>query len=154
MQIKLYLNHLRNLVKKESYSKCVKTGEANLLPLLLDLANPSPSIGWENRERMSLAERGPADVVFAFALIHHLFFSNNVPFDKIARFFSRICRVLIVEFVPKSDTQVQRLLLNREDIFPHYTQSSFESEFQKYFAIQNSIKITGSERIMYLMEKK
>ena len=138
---------------EKNYLKCVENRELNILPLLLDLTNPSPGIGWENQERMSILERGSADTVFALALIHHLSISNNLPLYKIANFFSKICNSLIIEFVPKSDSQVQRLLTTRKDIFPNYTQKTFESEFGKYFTIQNSMKVKDSERILYLMRK-
>ena len=139
---------------EKHYLECVERGETNVLPLLLDLTNPSPSIGWENHERMSLLERSPADTVLALALIHHLAISNNLPFGKIAHFFSEICNSFIVEFVPKSDSQVQRLLLTREDIFCDYTQQVFESEFERYFTIEQSVKIRDSERTLYLMRRR
>jgi ribosomal protein L11 methylase PrmA len=136
-----------------NYIECVRKGEFNILPLLLDLTNPSPSIGWENKERFSFLNRGPVDGGLALALVHHLVISNNLPLDKIADFFSRICNSLIIEFVPKSDSQVQRLLATREDIFPDYNQQVFEDEFSKYFTIQGSERIKDSERTLYLMAK-
>jgi len=139
---------------EKNYLKCLKNGEANVLPLLLDLTNPSPGIGWENQERMSLLERNPTDTVFALALIHHLAISNNLGLKKIADFFKKICNWLVIEFVPKSDSQVQRLLSTREDIFVDYTQRVFKREFRKYFKIENSVKIKESERILYLMKRK
>lgn len=139
---------------EKNYLECVKNGEANILPLLLDLTNPSPGIGWENSERMSLLERGPVDTALALALIHHLAISNNLPLHRIAEFFNRICSSLIIEFVPKSDSQVQRLLSTRKDIFPDYTQQVFENELRRYFKIQNYVKIINSERILYLMQKR
>jgi hypothetical protein len=139
---------------EKNYLECIKKSETNLLPLLLDLTNPSPSVGWENRERMSIFERGPVDTVFALALIHHLAISNNLPLNRIASFFSKICNSLIIEFVPKSDSQVQRLLLTREDIFLNYTQKVFEEEFRKFFSIKESVKIKTSERFLYLMQNK
>ena len=139
---------------EKNYLESVSKKEANVLPLLLDLTNPSPNIGWENQERMSLLDRGPTDTVFSLALIHHLAISNNLQFNKIAHFFSKICKSLIIEFVPKNDSQVKKLLATREDIFPDYTQESFEAKFRKYFIIKSSIKIKNSQRIMYLMKKK
>ena len=137
-----------------NYIESVKKGETNILPLVLDLTNPSPPIGWKNQERMSLIERGPADTVLALAIIHHLAISNNLPFDKIADFLDSIClKFLIIEFIPKSDSQVQRLLSTREDIFYDYTQKKFEEELGKNFKIQESIKVKGSERTLYLMKK-
>jgi ribosomal protein L11 methylase PrmA len=123
----------------------------NILPLVLDLTNPSPGIGWENQERTSLVDRGPADSAMALALVHHLAISNNLPFSKIAGFLSKICRTLIIEFVPKSDSQVQRLLSSREDIFVDYDQQTFEAEFGKIFSINLREPIRDTERTLYLM---
>ena len=134
-----------------SYVECRHSKEQNLLPLLLDLTNPSPAVGWNNRERMTLLERGPADMVFALALIHHLAISNNVPFEMIADFLSQVCRVLVIEFVPKTDSQVQRLLATRNDIFDQYNQETFESVFAKYFHIEHYCPIMQSDRVMYFM---
>lgn len=139
---------------EKNYIKCISTGEKNILPLLLDLTNPSPSIGWNNKERISLLERGPADTVFALALIHHLAISNNLPLNEIADFFSRICDSLIIEFVPKEDSQTQRLLSTRKDIFTNYNQQNFEYEFEKVFVIRESIPVRSSQRSLYLMERK
>ncbi len=139
---------------ENNYIESVKNNESKILPLLLDLTNPSPSIGWEHSERMSFIERGPVDAVIALALIHHLAISNNVPLYRIANFFGKICRNLIIEFVPKNDSQVQRLLSSRIDIFPDYTKEHFEEQFSNEFTIIKSSRITDSERDLYLMEKK
>ena len=137
-----------------NYRDCLDRNEKNLLPLVLDLTNPTPAIGWENRERKSLLERGPADAALALAILHHLAISNNLPFSKIAEFLSRICRWLVIEFVPKTDSQVQRLLATREDIFDHYTQSDFEEQFSRSFLIVKVAPIQGTERILYLMKSR
>lgn len=136
------------------YLDCIKEEEFHILPLLMDLTNPSPGIGWQHQERMSLLDRGPADTVLALALIHHLAISNNVPFRDIADFLSNVCHSLIIEFVPKQDSQVQRLLFTREDIFTEYSRQAFEHEFSTYFIIQDAADIRGSERTLYLMTRK
>ena len=137
-----------------NYRAAVKRGETNILPLVLDLTNPSPSIGWANEERMSLVERGPADTAMALALIHHLAIANNVPLRMIADFFARICSHLIVEFVPKSDPKARKLLATRKDIFPDYTQAAFESKFGGRFRILESEQIEDSERTLFLMVRR
>ena len=124
------------------------------MPLLLDLTNPSPYLGWENNERKSFLDRSPVDMVLALALIHHLAISNNVPLENISRFFKKICKNLVIEFIPKSDSQVQRLLVTREDIFNDYDIENFEEEFEKNFIILESSKIGNSERVIYLMKNK
>jgi len=129
-------------------------GETDILPLLMDLTNPSPDLGWDHAERTSFLGRGPADVVFALALIHHLSISNNVPLPLLANFFARAGKWLIIEFVPKSDSQVKRLLATREDVFPNYTEEGFETAFGKVFEVVASESIDGSERTLYLLKRK
>ena len=133
---------------------CIEKGETRVLPLIVDLTNPSPNIGWLNQERESLFERGHAEVILALALIHHLAISNNVPFGRIAECFHKLCRHLVIEFVPKSDSQVQRLLKTRADIFSQYDQAHFEEAFQAHFTILKAMRIGDSDRMLYLMRTR
>jgi ribosomal protein L11 methylase PrmA len=136
---------------EQNYVESVRLKETNLLPLVLDVTNPSPGIGWSNHERMSLAERGPADVVLALGLIHHLAIAANLPLEAIARFLGSVGRWLIIEFVPKEDPQVGRLLVHRPDIFSSYNQQEFERAFETYFTVEQCRRLTSSSRILYLM---
>jgi hypothetical protein len=132
----------------------VKNQESGLLPLLLDLTNPSPGIGWDNKERSSFGDRGPADAVLALGLIHHLAISNNVPLSKIADFFCKLSPWLIIEFVPKDDSQVEKLLTTRKDIFPTYTCHDFEKIFDEQFFIEETINIPNTKRTLYCMKRR
>jgi hypothetical protein len=125
-----------------------------ILPLLLDLANPSPGVGWAGEERSSLEARGPADTALALALLHHLAISNNLPFEDIAGYLAHLCRSLVIEFVPKEDSQVERLLVTRKDIFDRYTREHFERAFQVLFTIERSEAIAGSGRTLYMMRRR
>jgi hypothetical protein len=122
-----------------------------ILPLVQDLTNPSPSLGWAHAERHSLEERGPADVVMALALIHHLAITNHSPFSQIAGFFARISNHLIIEFVPKGDSKVELLLSAfSRNKFDGYTQENFEASFSKHFTLIDKKSVKGSKRIIYL----
>lgn len=136
---------------ERNYLELADGSDSCLLPLVMDLTNPSGGLGWANEERMSLARRGPTDTVMALALLHHLAISNNVPLPRIAQFFRGICESLIIEFVPKEDSQVQKLLSSREDVFSEYDRTSFEESFGHYFTIQTRQDIEGTERTLYLM---
>ncbi|MFH0829378.1 MAG: SAM-dependent methyltransferase [Candidatus Kerfeldbacteria bacterium] len=136
------------------FRRCTERKDANTLPLILDLTNPSPPVGFANRERMTLEERGPADMVLALALVHHLAIGKNVPLSSLASYFSRIGKSLIIEFVPKSDSQVQAMLSNRDDIFDDYDEESFKREFSRHFTIRSSEQVADSSRIIYLMVRK
>jgi hypothetical protein len=139
---------------EQNYRQVKVDKDPFLLPLLVDLTNPSPSIGWNNDERRSMIERGPVDVIMALALIHHLAISNNVPLPQLADFFFDSCHWLVIEFVPKSDSQVEKLLKNREDIFDHYNQADFDAIFRERFKIIECINVNESERYLYLMERR
>lgn len=139
---------------EKDYLACKTGKETNLLPLVMDLTNPSPALGWSHRERMSLLERGPVEAVLALALIHHLAIANNVPLPSLADFFHQAAHWLVIEFVPKEDSQVQILLASRADIFPEYTRQGFEQAFSEYFHIHDSIQVNETDRTIYLMERK
>jgi hypothetical protein len=139
---------------EKNYLQIKKSNETFILPLILDLTNPSGGIGWGNTERTSLLDRGPADLVMALALIHHLAISNNVPLAKVAGFLKNLAPHLIIEFVPKSDSQVIRLLSTREDVFPNYTIEGFENEFSQFFHIEKKVRVDNTERTMYLLRSK
>lgn len=125
-----------------------------VLPLLLDLTNPSPPIGWALAERASALERLSNDTVVALALVHHLAISNHVPLRQLAEFFAGIASTLIIEFVPKEDSQVQRLLATRTDAFPDYRQDHFETAFSAFFDILAKKALSGMPRTLYAMRRR
>ena len=139
---------------EQNYQVVKKNKEQSLLPLVLDLTNPSPAIGWDHTERDSFGQRGPADMALALAVIHHLAISNNVPLPQLAQFFAARTKWLVIEFVPKSDSQVKRLLSSRKDIFPSYTREGFEAAFLERFIIHKAELVRDSERVLYLMEAR
>jgi hypothetical protein len=139
---------------EKAYRSCRRGQESNILPLLMDLTNPSPALGWANEERMSILQRGPAGTVLALALIHHLAISNNLPMEKIAAFLSDVGPSLIIEFVPKTDSQVEKLLATREDVFTDYTEEGFLKAFSTCFHILKTVPVPQSGRSIYLMGSK
>jgi hypothetical protein len=126
----------------------------NIHPLIVDLAVPTPAIGWANRERDSFWDRCHFELSLALALIHHLAIGRNVSLDQVAEQFSKISQYLIIEFVPKTDPKVQILLENRQDIFDEYTLEGFERIFQKYYSIIDKQPVPATHRMLYLLEKK
>jgi ribosomal protein L11 methylase PrmA len=139
---------------ERNYQRVRGNRDAGILPLLLDLTNPSPAQGWAGVERLSLEDRGPADALLVLALIHHLAIGHNLPLDRIASYLSRLGRWLVIEFVPKSDSQVRRLLLSRPDIFPAYTKEGFEKAFAAHFTISAAAPVEDSERWLYSMRSR
>ncbi len=133
-----------------NYRQAKQEDNPHLLPLVIDLTNPSPAIGWDNAEREAFYQRAPADLVLALALVHHLAIGNNVPLERLAATFSRLGKYLLVEFVPKEDSQVQKLLRSRDDIFPTYHLEGFKAAFAPYFQLEKEMPIEGSMRTLLL----
>lgn len=132
----------------------VKKNKLHMLPLVIDLTNPSPGIGFANLERVTIEKRQKSECLMMLALIHHLCIANNLPLNKLASWLAGLCDHLIIEFIPKEDSQVQILLANRTDIFLEYNQNNFEDAFSLYFQLKHLEKILESSRILYWYEKK
>ena len=126
----------------------------DILPLIGDLANPSPPIGWALEERASFLDRANADALLALALVHHLAIGNNVPLPAVAGLFARIAPYAIVEFVPKDDPMTRRLLAARRDIFDGYTIDGFRDAFSGPFEIVREVPITDSPRTLFLLRRR
>lgn len=139
---------------EKNYLTCKAQGEASLLPLILDLTNPSGGIGWANEERPGFFNRSAFDVCLALALVHHLAISNNMPLPKVADFFANLSDRLIIEFVPKEDSQVKRLLASRKDIFDDYTIEGFTRAFSAHYVCEKSQLIPDTCRTLFLFRKK
>ena len=139
---------------QKNYEKSKSEMEENLLPLILDLTNPSADIGWNNAERKSLNNRRKPELIMALALIHHLVISNNLPFYMIANYFSNLAKYLIIEFIPKNDTQVEKLLMTRDDIFSNYNIVFFESIFSQYYIIKRKEEIKNTHRTLFYMVRR
>jgi hypothetical protein len=129
-------------------------GPKNILPLLVDIANPSAAIGFRNQERESFLSRVTADLVVALALTHHLHFSNNVGLHKQADLYSSLTRkFLIIEFISVDDEKV-KIIVNREEGEMHrYDIGYFEEVFAVRFLIHRK-HLLKNGRALYLMEKK
>jgi ribosomal protein L11 methylase PrmA len=159
---KLFAAHSMQVVSTDSDSRCIarlyqevkKNKITNILPLILDIANPSPAIGFHNRERAAFHERFQTDLVAALALIHHLVIGRNIGLPALAQYFSHIAPELIIEFVPKDDEKVQQMLKTRPDTFPDYTADNFEHFFSYYFQVITKKSIAGTNRLLYHMKRK
>jgi hypothetical protein len=135
------------------YKHLVVENEKNILPLVIDLANPSPSIGVNNNERISFIERTNVNLCLALALMHHLSIGKNIPFEKIAGFFAKMTNYLLIEFVPKHDQKINYMLRQKKDIYTEYNEEHFTKAFERHFFIERKQEIADSGRILYQMKK-
>jgi len=129
-------------------------GREDITPLLADLTDPSPGLGWGSSERRGLLDRIDTDVILALALVHHLAIGRNVPLPMVAALFSRLAPHAVVEWVPKEDGMVQRLLASREDVFDDYTEIGFEAAFAPHYETVSRTPIVGSVRTLYHFRRR
>jgi hypothetical protein len=134
---------------ERNYRRMLTNGETALHPLWVDLRSPSPDIGWAEAERDGLTARANADCVLGLALVHHLALGGNVPLTRLLGWFSSLARHLIVEFVPKADPQVQRLLVSRQDVFPEYSRTGFEKVLEDLYEVGDVRELPSSGRVIY-----
>jgi SAM-dependent methyltransferase len=127
----------------------------NVLPLVMNLVDPSGGIGWRNRERAAFAERVRPDVTLALALVHHLAIAANVPLPEVVCWLRSFGGRLVVEFVHVDDVQVQRLLANKPaGLFDDYRREAFEALLAEQFLVHEQQSLPGGTRTLYLAEPK
>ena len=126
---------------------------SRVLPLVMDLANPSPALGFELRATLSLFERPQADLVLCLALLHHLRITANLPLCRIADFLARLGRWLLIEFVPPDDPGAQTLMRRRQH-FEDYDLASFLQVFDERYYFREIQTLAGAARALYLLERR
>lgn len=133
---------------ERNYGRMRLDGETRLHPLLVDLRAPSPDLGWSQQERDGLIARATPEVVLGLALIHHLAIGANVPLPSIMEWLARLAPHVVIEFVPKDDPQVRRLLVSRPDVFDDYTRAGFERAMRQVFQIRTIHELPGTGRVI------
>jgi len=125
--------------------------DSRILPLVMDLENPSPPLGFELGATMSLLERPQADLVMCLGLLHHLRVSGNLPLARIANFLARLGRKLLIEFIPPSDPAIKAL--TRRSDFDDFNAAGFLEAFSSRFRLEAIRPLAASERVLYLFER-
>ena len=125
-----------------------RTEALALLPLYLDAANPSPSQGWNETERGGLRARARADAVLALAVVHHLAIGRNIPLTAVVDWLIDLAPSGVIEFVPKSDPMVERMLRLRKDIFENYDEETFLEAVQRRADVVKSERASASDRLL------
>jgi SAM-dependent methyltransferase len=140
----LTINHL--------YLSLKNTSSTNILPLVGNLADPSPNIGWRNLERKPLQKRGKPDLIMALALIHHLVIGANIPLDEAIHWFAELGGDLLIEYIDKNDLMTQKLLANKDDHYSDYTQTNLERLLAQHFNRIDKKPLESGTRILYFAQ--
>lgn len=136
------------------YRRIRDGGPTNVVPIVGDLLNPTPALGWNLTERRDLFERIRSESFFALALVHHLAIGGNVPLPRVVETLHRIAPSGVVEWVDKQDAMVQRMLRNRTDVFADYTWDVFRTELERRFNIVKTVETHDGARRLCLLEPR
>lgn len=130
------------------YCSLIQERCRGVLPLVVDLADPSPGRGWRGRERLDLASRGRPDLTLCLAVLHHLVIGRNLPLRDVIDWLGELGTELVIEFVSRDDPQTQSLLRNRPDQYGDYTLERFERLLQQHFRIVRREQLPSQTRFL------
>ena len=125
----------------------------NILPLVQNIADPSPNWGWRNQERSDLTSRSRPDLVLCLALIHHVVISSNIPLAEFIDWLAGLTGKLLIEYVSRKDDKLQTLLRNKDDRYQDYSRESLEASLTQYFDIERQLDVNNGDRTLYFCAK-
>jgi SAM-dependent methyltransferase len=131
------------------YRELRRTSQPNILPLTIDLSDPSPATGWRTQERQTLLQRGRPDLVLCLALIHHLAITANVPVSDVIAWLFECGGDLVIEFPTEDDEMVRRLLVNKDQAYEDYCLPAFEASLHEYFDVRQRVMLPSGTRYLY-----
>jgi len=131
------------------YRELKAGGGGKILPLVQNVANPSPNWGWKNQERTELKTRAAPDMILCLALIHHAVITANIPLDEFIAWLSGLTQNLVMEYVSRSDEKVQTLLRNKDDSYADYSRERMEKALERHYLIVRRQPLAEGRRHLY-----
>jgi len=129
---------------------------SSILPLVVDVARPTPAVGWRNAESLPLLERAyqQFDFVLMLGIVHHLLLADQIPMQDVAELLSSLTRRWsIVEWVPKTDPRYIDLCRGRDDLYGHLDETIFLEHFSRYFTVLSREELSNG-RVLFLFERR
>jgi SAM-dependent methyltransferase len=130
------------------YHDLKREGARTVIPLVGNVADLSPALGWRALERQAFVDRGRPDVVLCLALVHHLAITANIPIHDLVQWLHGLGADLVIEFPLPHDPMVQQLLSAKDQRYDDYALDSFESSLTTYFDIRERLQLSES-RVVY-----
>jgi SAM-dependent methyltransferase len=137
------------------WNSALKEG-LDILPLVVNLACPTPATGWRNSEALPFIERaeGKFEAVLMLAIVHHLLVTERIPLREILKLAADLTlKLLLIEFVDKDDPMFRELCRGRHELFEWYNRDVFELALLEFFSIVNITNTGDGHRCLYLLEK-
>lgn len=129
----------------------------DILPLVINIAHPTPAIGWRNSECASFLERARAqfDTVLMLGVIHHLLVTERIPLAEIMGLAAELTTsTLVIEFVAPDDPMFRRITRGNDHLYTNVTKEFFEEVCGRFFDVVRCERLDQTNRWLYLMKKK
>lgn len=129
----------------------------DILPLVVNLARPTPSLGWRNAENPSFLERarGAFDGMLMLAVLHHMLVSERIPLPEIMQLASEISSdLLVIEYIPPGDPMFRCIARGRDHLHTYLNRDHFEGVARRFFDIKRSERLGDTDRWIYMMRRK
>jgi hypothetical protein len=134
------------------YRSLRREGDTRILPLVMDLSDPSPGLGWMGKERPGFYDRRKPNMVLLLAVLHHMAITSNIPLSGLVDWIHGLGEKMVVEFVHTDDPMVKRLLSNKpEGMFADYHVDEFERLLKARFTIERQELLPSATRTLYLV---
>jgi hypothetical protein len=130
-------------------SQKASTDHGKILPLVVNLADPSPGQGWRGLERKSLPDRGRPELTLCLALIHHIVIGTNIPMHDFLGWLASLGTALVIEFVDRDDEMVETLLRSKDDRYADYSLENFERELAERYKVRKKRSLKNGKRWIY-----
>ena len=132
------------------YRRLREAGERRILPLVVDVCDPSPALGWRGRERPALVERGGPELTLCLALVHHLAITRNVPLPELVDWLASLGGELVIEFPTREDPMVRRLLASKvQGAHDDYELARFERLLGEAFQVRRREPLPCGTRVLF-----
>jgi len=132
------------------YRALAAEGATTILPLVGDVTDPSPALGWNGLERQTLEQRGRPELTLCLAVVHHVAIGGNVPVPEFLSWLAELGTALMIEFPTRDDPRVASLLVRKKPgAHPDYDREPFERALAERFAIVRTEELTSGTRILY-----
>ena len=142
------------LVIERLYCALKKEQSSNILPLISNVADPAPNLGWRGLERKALVERGRPDLTLCLALLHHVVIGAHIPLREFLTWLASLGTALVIEFVTRDDPMVQTLLRHKADHYTDYDLEYFERCLADTFEIDQQETLESGTRRLYHARSK
>lgn len=131
------------------YQRLLREDVSGITPLVIDLLNPTPAMGWKNAERASFLDRVDADLALWLAVLHHLTITGGIPLGHSLSLASELSSHAVIEFVLPTDPMVELISASGSTEAAPYDEETFARELESRFDVIEVFEPKPTRRLYF-----